>query len=227
MKKIVVALSSLLLVLVVAIPLSAQDITCADVSFDEQIMATYPAAHEACVEILEVDGIRYAHFRALVHREGFPSMLLRFRHNDETWGPATLVQVPAGYPVYVDGQPVEAKDVPRGRELSFYMPEGRWQVAEAEAVVVTESEFEPLVFEVTEMELTDEVDMEAPPLVVEDAPAEAAYEEEAPVEQEAAAADYEDDGAPADSEWLWILGLAGAFIIVWFLLRRRKARREG
>ena len=31
----------------------------------------------------------------------------------------------------------------------------------------------------------------------------------------------------ADNEWLWILGLAGAFIIVWFLLRRRKARRTG
>ena len=31
----------------------------------------------------------------------------------------------------------------------------------------------------------------------------------------------------ASNEWLWILGLAGAFIIVWFLLRRKKARREG
>ncbi|MCL7959155.1 MAG: hypothetical protein M8861_03070 [marine benthic group bacterium] len=233
MKKFVVAISSALLAILVAMPLSAQDITCADVSFDEQIMATYPAAHQACLEIVEVDGVRYAHFKALVHREGFPSMLLRFKHADDTWGPATLVQVPAGYRVYVDGQPAEAKDVPRGRELSFYMPEGRWQVAETEVAVVTEAEFEPLLFEVTEIELTEEVDMEAPPLVVEEAPAEAEYEaaaDEAPadeVEQEAATADYEDDGAPDDSEWLWILGLAGAFIIVWFLLRRKKARREG
>lgn len=228
MKKIVVALSSLLLVITVVIPLSAQDITCADVSFDEQIMTTYPAAHQACLEIVEVDGVRYAHFKALVHREGFPAMLLRFKHTDDTWGPATLVQVPAGYRVFVDGQPVEAKDVPRGQELSFYMPEGRWQVAETDVPVVTEAEFEPLLFEVTEIELTEEVDMEAPPLAVEEAPAEAEYEAAADeAEQEAAAADYEDDGAPDDSEWLWILGLAGAFIIVWFLLRRRKARREG
>ena len=225
MKKLALGFSALLLLLVIAMPAAAQDISCADVSFDEQIMATYPAAREACIEILEVDGIRYAHFKALVHREGFPSMLLRFRHNNETWGPATLVQVPAGYRVFVDGQPAEAKDVPRGRELEFFMPEGRWQVAETEVAVVTEAAFEPLVFEVTEMELTDEVDMEAPPLVVEDAPAEAAYEEEAPVEQEAAADDYGE--AESDSEWLWILGLAGAFIIVWFLLRRKKARREG
>lgn len=227
MKKIVVALSTLLLV--VAIPLSAQDITCADVTFDQRIMTTYPAAPDACLGIDEVEGVRYARFDALVHREGFPTMLLRFKHTDDTWGPATLVKIPAGYKVYLEGQPVDAKDVPRGRELTFYMPEGRWHVAtvETEAVVVSEANFEPLEFEVVEMELTDEVDMEAPPLVVEDAPAEAAYEEEAPVEQEAAAADYDDDGAPADSEWLWILGLAGAFIIVWFLLRRKKARREG
>jgi hypothetical protein len=103
---------------------------------------------------------------------------------------------------------------------------------------VSEATLEPLEFEVVEMELTEEVDMEAPPLVVEEAPAEAEYEaaadeaaaDEAPadeVEQEAATADYEDDGSPEDSEWLWILGLAGAFIIVWFLLRRKKARREG
>ena len=36
-----------------------------------------------------------------------------------------------------------------------------------------------------------------------------------------------EEAAESDSEWLWILGLAAAFIIVWFLLRRRKARRTG
>lgn len=232
MKKLVVAGSSALLAIMVAMPLSAQDVTCADVSFDEQIMTTYPAAHEACLEIVEVDAIRYAHFKALVHREGFPTMLLRFKHTDDTWGPATLVSIPAGYKVFLEGQPVDAKDVPRGRELDFFMPEGRWQVAEAEVAVVTEAEFEPLMFEVTEIELTEEVDMEAPPLVVEELAAadeavaddEVAYEaEEQEADDDAAMADDADDGY-GDSEWLWILGLAGAFIIVWFLLRRKKAR---
>ena len=227
MKKLVVAISSLLLAIVVAMPLSAQDVTCADVSFDERIMTSYPAAREACQEIVEVDGVRYAHFKALVHREGYPSMLLRFKHGEDTWGPATTITIPAGYTVYIDGQPVDATDVRRGFELSFYMPEGRWEVAiaDADAMVVSEATFAPIEFEVTDIELTDEVDMEAPPLVVEEAPAEVADEAEAPVEQDAAADDYGD--AESDSQWLWILGLAGAFIIVWFLLRRRKARREG
>ena len=240
MKKFVVSVSSALLAIMVAMPLSAQDVTCADVSFDERIMTTYPAAHEACLEIVEVDAIRYAHFKALVHREGFPTMLLRFKHTDDTWGPATLVSIPAGYKVFLEGRPVDAKDVPRGRELDFFMPEGRWQVAEADVAVVTEAEFEPLMFEVTEIELTEEVDMEAPPLIVEEvSAAEDAATDEAVVDDEvayeavqeaddedAAMVDDADDGY-GDSEWLWILGLAGAFIIVWFLLRRKKTRRDG
>jgi len=222
MNKFALGISSLLLVIMVAMPLAAQDITCADVSFDERIMTTYPAAPDACQEIVAVDGVRYAHFKALVHREGYPSMLLRFKHTDDTWGPATMVTIPAGRTVYIDDQPVDARDVARGFEVSFYLPEGRWHItaAEAEPLAVTEATLEPLEFEVTEIELTEEVDMEAPPVVVDEAPAEAEYEAEAPVEQDAVADDY-------GSEWLWILGLAGAFIIVWFLLRRRKARREG
>jgi hypothetical protein len=230
MRKLAVLIPSLLLVLV-ALPLGAQEVTCDDVAFDERIMTTYPMAREACLEIIENDGVRYAHFKALVHREGFPSMLLRFKHRDDAWGPATLVTIPAGYRVYLEGQPVEAKDVPRGRELSFYMPEGRWQVAMADAdeLVVEEAAFAPIEFEVTEIELPEEVDMEAPPppmmthAEADEAPAEAAS---ADVMQEA-----EEEATPADdgdpSEWFWILGLAFAFIIVWFLLRRRKARRTG
>lgn len=239
MKKFAVGIFSLVVTAVLTMPLAAQDITCADVSFDERITTTYPAAREACLEIVEHDGVRYAHFEALVHREGFPSMLLRFKHSDATWGPATLIKIPAGFTVYLDGQPVEAKDVPRGRELDFYMPEGRWEVAmsDADELMVEEATFAPVEFEVVEMELPEEVDMAAPPLVLDD---EGKVDVEATVMAEGAAedavayaADQEadedagmaDDGA-ADSEWLWILGLAGAFIIVWFLLRRRKARRQ-
>ena len=45
-----------------------------------------------------------------------------------------------------------------------------------------------------------------------------------------AATDQAEEMAPAGdgaSEWYWILGLAAAFIIVWLLLRRKKAARQG
>lgn len=155
-------------------------------------------------------------------------MLLRFKHSDDTWGPATLIRIPAGFTVYLEGQPVEAKDVPRGRELDFYMPEGRWEVAmsDADELLVEEATFAPVEFEVVEMELPEEVDMEAPPLVVDESAEMEASEGASDDATQAAAEEDYDDGAADDSDWLWILGLAGAFIIVWFLLRRRKARRQ-
>jgi len=228
MKKLALGTLSLLFVLLAALPLAAQDVTCADISFDERIMLAYPAARDACLDITEIDGVRYAHFEALVHREGFPSMLLRFKHSDDTWGPATLIRIPAGFTVYLEGQPVEAKDVPRGRELDFYMPEGRWEVAmsDADELLVEEATFAPVEFEVVEMELPEEVDMEAPPLVVDESAEMEASEGASDDATQAAAEEDYDDGAADDSDWLWILGLAGAFIIVWFLLRRRKARRQ-
>lgn len=232
MKKLALGTLSLAFVLLTALPLAAQDVTCADISFDERIMLAYPAAREACLDIAEIDGVRYAHFEALVHREGFPSMLLRFKHSDDTWGPATLIKIPAGFTVYLEGQPVAAKDVPRGRELDFYMPEGRWEVAmtDADDLVVEEATFAPVEFEVVEMELPEEVDMEAPPLVVDESAEMEASQEVSDDAAVAADEGYADEGyaegAPNDSEWMWILGLAAAFIIVWFLLRRKKARRQ-
>jgi len=239
MRKLAIVVTSAALVTAWALPLAAQDVTCDDVSFDDRIMTAYPDARNACLEIVESDGVRYAHFEALVHREGFPSMLLRFKNRDGTWGPATLVKIPAGFPVYLEGQPVAAKDVPRGRQLDFYMPEGRWEVAvtDAEGIDVAEAELAPVEFEVVEMQLPDEVDMEAPPMAQEEMTAmagedmvdeamadadEGMEEQAAPLEQ----ADQENAQAPDQSEWYWILGLAAAFIIVWFLLRRKKARRE-
>lgn len=242
MRKLAIAAASLALSVVGSLPLLAQDVTCDNITFDSRILSAYPEANDACLEIVEADGVLYAHFEALVHREGFPSMLLRFRHGDDTWGPATLVRIPAGFPVYLEGRVVEAKDVPRGRELDFYIPEGRWEVAvtDVEPVSIAEAEFAPIEFEVVEMELPEEVDMEAPAMAQEEMAAMAAVDmdEEAdavadePATEEMAqadamAADQEDAEVPDDSEWMWILGLAGAFIIVWFLLRRRKARREG
>jgi len=204
-------------------PVGAQEVTCDDIAFDQQAMQAYPMIRDACLEIVEQDGVKYAHLKALVHREASPSMLLRFENRDGSWGPATLVTPPPGFKVYLDGHAVDAKDVPRGRELSIYLPEGRWEVAmtDADVMTIAEATLAPIEFEVTAEELPEEVDMDAAAVAAADdevmEAAQAAEEEvaaEQPVEDT-------DDG----SYWMEILGLAAAFIVVWFLLRRRKARR--
>lgn len=223
MRKFAVLIPTLLIVLV-ASPLSAQEVTCDDVAFDEQAMTAYPMVRSACLDVIEHEGARYAHLEALVRQAGPPSMLVVFKHRDGTWGPATRLTPPPDFKAYLGGEMVNAVDVPAGSEMGIYLPEGRWEIAmsDADQLMIAEAEFAPLGLEVTAEELPEEG---MPPEVEETTPA------DAPAEAAAEAADQAaDEAAPAEddqmSEWYWILGLAFAFIVVWLLLRKRKAQRD-
>lgn len=226
MRKLGVLIPSLLLVLV-AMPVGAQEVTCDDIGFDTQAVTAYPQIREACLDVVEHEGARYAHLVARVRQAGPPSMLVMFKHRDDTWGPATRITPAADAKAYLGGEMVNAATVPAGSEVSIYLPEGRWEVAMSDApdLLIAEAEFAAIEVEVTDLEMPEPEAAAGGEETTPEAVQKVA--DEAPAEQEAASADYEDDGAPADSEWLWILGLAAAFIIVWFLLRRRKAGREG
>jgi len=118
---------AILLAAYLAIPAVAQEVTCDNIAFDQQATLSYPAIRDACLEIIESEGARYAHFKLRVHREGYPSLMVRYQHRDGAWGPATLLTPPEGFKVNLDGRQVAVNDVPRGRELSIYLPEGRWE----------------------------------------------------------------------------------------------------
>jgi hypothetical protein len=91
---------------------------------------------------------------------------------------------------------------------------------------MAEAEFAPVEFEVTAEELPEEVDMDAPAMAVavDEAEADATEAQEEEATEEAVVEEAVDD-ADGGLNWSMILGLVAAFIIVWFLLRRRKARR--
>lgn len=223
MNRLAVLIPSLLLILV-ALPVDAQEVTCDDIAFDTQVMTAYPYVREACLDVVEHEGARYAHLVARVRQAGPPSMLVMFKHRDDTWGPATRITPAADAKAYLGGEMVNAATVPAGSEVSIYLPEGRWEVlmSDAPELVIAEAEFAPIEIEVTDLEMAEPeaaAEEQVPPPVVEETTPEEAQE----VAEEPA-------GEPADdgeSEWFWILGLAAAFIIVWFLLRRKKARRTG
>ncbi len=217
---------AILLAAYLAIPAVAQEVTCDNIAFDQQATLSYPAIRDACLDIIESEGARYAHFKLRVHREGYPSLMVRYQHRDGAWGPATLLTPPEGFKVNLDGRQVAVNDVPRGRELSIYLPEGRWEIAmtDADQLVIAEAEFAPVEFEVTAEELPEEVDMDAPAMAVAVDEAEADATEAQEATEEAVVEEVVDD-ADGGYNWKMILGLAAAFIIVWFLLRRRKARR--
>ncbi len=221
MKMFVSGIMTLLLAGVIAAPLSAQEATCDDIGFDEQAVAAYPMIREACLDIIEHDGVRYAHLVARVRQAGPPSMLVMFKHRDDTWGPATRITPEADAKAYLGGEMVTAATVPAGSEVSVYLPEGRWEVAISDVadLVIAEAEFAVIEVEVTDLEMSDpEAAAGAEETTLEAA---AGVEETAPEDVQEAAVEAEEPTGD-DSEWLWILGLAGAFIIVWFLLRRKK-----
>ena len=132
MKKLAVLIPSLLLVFV-ALPLGAQEVTCDDIAFDTQVMTAYPLVREACLDVIEHEGARYAHLVARVRQAGPPSMLVMFKHRDDTWGPATRITPAADAKAYLGGEMVNAATVPAGSEVSIYLPEGRWEVLMSDA----------------------------------------------------------------------------------------------
>lgn len=227
MKTFVSGITTLLLAGVIATPVSAQEATCDDIAFDTQAMTAYPLIREACLDVVEHEGARYAHLVARVRQAGPPSMLVMFKHRDDTWGPATRITPAADAMAYLGGEMVTAATVPAGSEVSIYLPEGRWEVAISDVpdLVIAEAEFAVIEVEVTDLEMSEpEAAAGAEETTLE---ATAGVEETAPVEVQEAAVEAEEPADDGESEWLWILGLAAAFIIVWFLLRRKKARREG
>jgi hypothetical protein len=208
MNKFAVGSLALFLAIGFSMPLAAQVVTCDDIEFDERVMTSYPAAHDACLEVIEHDGVRYAHFKAMVH-EGPPSMLLTFQHRDETQGPATRVTPRPGFTVYMDGVILPYEDIKRGREISIYLPEGRWEMAVtgADEAMIAETEFEAFELEVTEEELPSEVDITPPPVVEETA------EQTAP-------------DSEGTTMWYWLLLAGAAVVIVWMLRKKRRDRQE-
>lgn len=228
-----------LLLVFVAMPLGAQEVTCDEIAFDQQAMTAYPMVREACLDVIEHEGTRYASLVARVRQAGPPSMLVIFKHRDGSWGPLTRITPAADARAYMGGEMVDAATVPAGSEIRIFLPEGRWAMAmsDAEDLMIAEAEFAALDVEVTAEELPEEVDIDAPAMTAAEMEAAAGgaagAAERAPGggdagDAQAAEADREEAtaDAPDESEWMWILGLAGAFIIVWLLLRRRKARRE-
>ena len=222
MRKFAVLVPSVLL-LFVAIPVDAQEVTCDDIGFDTQAMAAYPMVREACLEVIEHEGTRYAHLEARVRQAGPPSMLVIFKHRDGTWGPATRLTPAPDFQAYMGGQMVNAVDVPAGSDMGIYLPEGRWEIAmsDADQLMVAEAEFAPLTLEVTAEELTGEG---MPPEVEETSPAEAAAEvaDEAAYQAAEEAAPAQENGM---TQWAWILLALAAVVIVWMLMKKRRARK--
>jgi len=80
MRGFTTAATAATLALLLAVPVVAQEIDCADIEFDAEIIANYPEVQEACLDVVEDQGVRYVHLRAKVLNNWISSLTIRYEH---------------------------------------------------------------------------------------------------------------------------------------------------
>ena len=124
-------------------------VTCDDIEFAPDLVADYPDIGDACLEIIEKGGDRFARLELEVLREGWKTLLVHYKLRDGGWSSPREVTPPEEWRASLSGTDVEVKDIPKGQILNVYIREGRWEMAwadlEAETLPVT---FGPVVHEV-------------------------------------------------------------------------------
>jgi len=205
-------LTAIVMTLLVATPLAAQEIACTDVEYDAEIIANYPEVHEACLDVVEDQGVRYVHLRAKVLNNWISSMTIRYEHADGTWGLLKTVTPPEGFTAIVNGSPTPVEDIQEGTVMNIFVPEGRWEVAMADVEMPAMAELTFTPVEVEAAEEIEEMEPEPEPAVAEPAPAETqAAEAEGPY--------------AGISPALWaLLGIAFVVFLWLFIIKRRERK---
>ena len=201
---------TVLLTLLLASPVAAQEVACSDVEYDAEIMASYPEVRDACLGVVEDQGVRYVHLRAKVLNNWISSMTIRYEHADGTWGALKTVTPPEGFRAVVNGRSTPVEEIPEGTVMNIFVPEGRWEVAMADVEMPALAELTFVPVEVEEAEV----------------PGEVAEEPEAtattPVETQAAEVEEPYAGI---SPIVWILLVAAFVVFVWLFVVKRRERQ--
>ena len=214
MTKTLTTLTVAALALLLAVPLVAQEIDCADIEYDAEIVANYPEVQDACLDVVEDQGVRYVHLRAKVINNWISSLTIRYEHADGTWGLLKTVTPPEGFTAIVNGRPTPVEEIGEGTVMNIFVPEGRWEVAMAdvEMPAMTEMTFAPVEVEEAEEPAAEAEQPEAAPAAA------------APTEIQAADVEEPYTGT---SPVVWIVLAAAFVVILWlFIVKRRERQQE-
>ena len=127
MKKLA-AILSLLPLLAMSSTASAQmDLTCDDIEFTNEILSRYPDARNGCIDVVEVDGERYAKMTVELLRTSNNRAVFRFKHPDGSFGPTQRAELDPSWRAEIDGRSYRIRELQRGQELNLYLPSDRWE----------------------------------------------------------------------------------------------------
>jgi hypothetical protein len=135
---------------------SAQEPGCADLKWGDWVTER-PYMPASCAGVVEKNGILYAKFNAKMERYfNNGDVKLRIFAPDGTWNVDTF-RPPADFRADVDGQPTPFSQIPTGKDIRVYVPEGRFTLVSFDQEVVVEAV--PVEEPVEEVVVAEEVVM--------------------------------------------------------------------
>ena len=109
----------------VAIPAAnAQDMTCANVNFSQEVLDTFGSIRYACREIVQRNGEPHAMLRAEVVRANPPKLTLRFQRTDDGRLTNPYTFTPGDDYIFTldDGKKMRLRELAAGNILRVYVP---------------------------------------------------------------------------------------------------------
>ena len=110
---------------------SAQD-SCADINWKAATLERLDTVGAGCLEVVEIDGRKYARMEATIAGQSPAGPVVRYTHNDGSYGSMVRTYPPEGFVAQIDGRDVDLGDLDDGRVVSVYLPDSAWHIPEPE-----------------------------------------------------------------------------------------------
>lgn len=94
---------------------------CQNMRFSDEVLARFPRASEACLDVITRDGQSYAVFKAKLERVTGTTLRLRFKQPDGTYAAAQNVKTSPNRRVLIDGKPTPVSELAPDQELTAYV----------------------------------------------------------------------------------------------------------
>ena len=101
--------------------LAQNNSACQKMRFSDEVLARFPRAADACLDVITRDGQSYAVFKAKLDRVTGNTLRLRFKQPDGTYAAAQNVKTSPGRRVLIDGKPTPVSELAPDQELTAYV----------------------------------------------------------------------------------------------------------
>jgi hypothetical protein len=101
---------------------NAQDVGCDDIIWGSEILADNPNIGDACLDVVEKQGVMAAKFTARVVRQSVNSTIVQWQLPDGSWSASQRRYPERGSTAEINGQTVAITDMQARQEVNVYLP---------------------------------------------------------------------------------------------------------